>query len=158
MQRRVQQEENKSKCSEAVSIIRYVRENEFVKPVTFTPNEHSILNYLTLMIKEILFSLLILILRLKCDGLWLTDVLYKYIDQSRRRKVCSISRTKLLPFPLGQKGFPRFATELIVENPELIKIKQIGHGLDKAQMRGFPDIFTTTKILLVHQAHICKRC
>ena len=47
-------------------------------------------------------------------------------------------------FRKNRKAFRRFAAELVVQNPILSQLPLIGHDLDKAQMLGFRDIFTSS--------------
>ena len=47
-------------------------------------------------------------------------------------------------FRKDRQAFRRFAAELVVEHPALLNLPRIGHDMDKAQMLGFRDIFTSS--------------
>ena len=55
-----------------------------------------------------------------------------------------------------QESYRHFAGEIIIQKPELLCLKKIGHDLDKALSSGFTDIFRDTKTLYCTQ-HMQER-
>ena len=140
-------------CSEADLIIRYIKENDFIRTCSFTPFEYSTLNYHPQMLADIerfcvrkgaIFSVDTTFEI--CDGLWLTDTSYPNLSLVKKSdgKHPDSPGPSFWHFRKDRKAFRRFAAELIVENPNLQQLPRIGHDLDKAQMLGFRDVFTTS--------------
>ena len=55
-----------------------------------------------------------------------------------------------------RESYRHFAGEIIIQKPELLCLKKIGHDLDKALSSGFTDIFRDTKTLYCTQ-HMQER-
>ena len=128
-----------------------------MKVVNFTPNEYSTVNFHPRMINDIerfcvkkkgIFSVDTTFE--VCDGLLLTDTCYPNMSL--------IKEDRTHPEFPGPSfwHFRRFASELVVERPLLLQLPIIGHDLDKAQMLGFHDIFSTSSHALCTQ-HIKGR-
>ena len=135
--------------SEAELIIRYLKENQFMKVANFTPNEYSTVNFSPRIINDIerfclkmggIFSVDTTFE--VCEGLWLTDTSYPNLSLLKDDGTHpEFPGPSFWHFRKDRKAFRRFASELVVECPELLDLPRIGHDLDKAQMLGFKDIF-----------------
>ena len=77
-----------------------------------------------------------------CEGLWLTDTSYPNLSLLKDDGTHpEFPGPSFWHFRKDRKAFRRFASELVVECPELLDLPRIGHDLDKSQMLGFKDIF-----------------
>lgn len=77
------------------------------------------------------------------DGLWLTDTTFSHeaLINHRNGKHPEFPGPSFWHFKKDRETYRRFAGELAIAKPELLKIKKIGHDLDKAIAKGMTDIF-----------------
>ena len=82
------------------------------------------------------------------EGLWLTDTTYTneaLIDLKRKNP--EFPGPSFWHFRKTRECYRRFAGEIVIMKPELLKIKKIGHDLDKALSQGLCDVFNEAKRL-----------
>lgn len=92
------------------------------------------------------------------DGLWLTDTTYTnkaLVDLKGKHP--EFPGPSFWHFRKTRESYRRFAGELVIQKPELLGLKKIGHDLDKAITNGFGDIFQAAKKLYCTQ-HMQERC
>lgn len=92
------------------------------------------------------------------DGLWLTDTTYTnkaLVDLKGKHP--EFPGPSFWHFRKTRESYRRFAGELVIQKPELLGLKKIGHDLDKAISNGFGDIFQAAKKLYCTQ-HMQERC
>ena len=89
------------------------------------------------------------------DGLWLTDTTFSHeaLINHRNGKHPEFPGPSFWHFKKDHETYCRFAGELAIAKPELLKIKKVGHDLDKAIAKGMTDIFQDAQNLVVHTAH-----
>ena len=77
------------------------------------------------------------------DGLWLTDTTFSHeaLINHRNGKHPEFPDPSFWHFKKDRETYRRFAGELAIAKPELLKIKKVGHDLDKAIAKGMTDIF-----------------
>ena len=91
------------------------------------------------------------------EGLWLTDTTYTNEALTNLNgKNPEFPGPSFWHFRKTRKCYRRFAGELVIKKPELLRIKKIGHDLDKALSQGLCDIFTDAKKLWCTQ-HMTER-
>ena len=91
------------------------------------------------------------------DGLWLTDTTYTneaLVDLKGKHP--EFPGPSFWHFRKTRESYRRFAGELVIQKPELLGLKKIGHDLDKAISNGFGDIFQGAKKLYCTQ-HMQER-
>lgn len=91
------------------------------------------------------------------EGLWLTDTTYTneaLIDLKGKNP--EFPGPSFWHFRKTRECYRRFAGEIVIMKPELLKIKKIGHDLDKALSQGLCDVFNEAKRLWCTQ-HMQKR-
>ena len=77
------------------------------------------------------------------DGFWLTDTTFSHeaLINHRNGKHPEFLGPSFWHFKKDRETYRRFAGELAIAKPELLKIKKVGHDLDKAIAKGMTDIF-----------------
>ena len=77
------------------------------------------------------------------DGLWLTDTTFSHeaLINHRNGKHPEFPGPSFWHFKKDRETYRRFAGELAIAKPELLKIKKVGHDLDKVIAKGMTDIF-----------------
>ena len=151
--------------AESEGIIKYIKEDKFIKSATFLKDGYHTVNYVDQMMKDIerfcVFGKGILTIDSTfelCDGLWLTDTTYTNLSLV----VAGTDRNPAFPGPSfwyfrkSRADFRRFAGELLIARPILADIRKIGHDFDKAQAGGNRDIFKSSSHLWCTQ-HIKGR-
>ena len=142
-----------SNCIEADFIIQYLKDDAFIRTCSFTPSKYCTVNYHTQLLVDLerfcvkkgaifmvdtTFEI--------CEGLWLTDTSYSNLSSVKKSdgKHPDFPGPGFWHFKKDRTTFRRFAAELLIENANLQQLPRIGHDLDKAQMLGFRDIFTSS--------------
>ena len=144
-------------------LIKQVQTSNFIRKVTFHHDRYSTMNYLDTMINDITkfcvngdsvlnvdttFELV--------EGLWLTDTCYEnksLLDKNNNHPF--FPGPSRWHFRKDREEYRNFASDIISKAPDLIKIKSIGHDLDKATALGFHDIFIGSKALWCTQHIQC---
>ena len=91
------------------------------------------------------------------DGLWLKDTTYTNESLIGKNRVHpEFPGPSFWHFKKTRAAFRRFAGELVIANPKLLGIKQIGHDLDKAQCQGMKDILVSASSMWCIQ-HVKQR-
>ena len=91
------------------------------------------------------------------EGLWLTDATYTneaLIDLKGENP--EFPGPSLWHFRKTRECYRRFAGEIIMKKTDLLKIKKIGHDLDKALSQGLSDVFNEANMLWCTQ-HMQER-
>ena len=91
------------------------------------------------------------------EGLWLTDMMYTneaLTDLNGKHPEFSVP--SFWHLCKTRECYGRFAGELVIKKPELLRIKKIGHDLDKALSQGLCDFFSDAKKLWYTQ-HMQER-
>ena len=91
------------------------------------------------------------------DGLWLTDSTYTneaLINSEGKHP--EFPGPSIWHFHKDRECYRRFASEIVMVEPELINIKKVGHDLDQAIPNGLTDIFIRAKKLWCMQ-HLQER-
>jgi len=146
-------------CSEAEVLVSSLQTIPLVNSVTFSKEQYVSANVLPNMLND-LFRFCVLgnaILRVDktvelVDGLWLTDTTYTneaLIDLKGKHP--EFLGPSFWHFRKTRESYRRFAGELVIQKPELLGLKKIGHDLDKALSNGFTDVFQDTKTLYCTQ-------
>ena len=81
--------------------------------------------------------------------------IYQQSACSFQRKTSGVSWS-FWHFRNTRESYRRFAGELVIQKPELLGLKKMGHDLDKAISNGFGDIFQGAKKLYCTQ-HMQER-
>ena len=151
----------KSEAEEMISCLQTV---SLLQSVTFTKESYVAFNSIPNMIND-LHRFCVngnSILRVDTtfelvEGLWLTDTTYTneaLIDLNGKNP--EFPGPSFWHFRKTRECYRRFAGELVIKKPELLRIKKIGHDLDKALSQGLCDIFTDAKKLWCTQ-HMQER-
>ena len=141
--------------SEAEEIISCLRSNDLLQSVTFTKGEYVTFNCLPNMLND-LHRFCVngkSILRVDTtfelvEGLWLTDTTYTneaLLDSNGKNP--EFPGPSFWHFRKTRECYRRFAGEMVVQKPELLGIKKIGHDMDKALSQGLCDVFQNAKKL-----------
>lgn len=150
--------------SEAEVLVSSLQTIPLVNSVTFSKEQYVSVNVLPNMLND-LFRFCVLgnaILRVDTtfelvDGLWLTDTTYTneaLIDLKGKHP--EFPGPSFWHFRKTRESYRRFAGELVIQKPELLGLKKIGHDLDKALSNGFTDVFQDAKTLYCTQ-HMQER-
>ena len=141
--------------SEAEEMISCLQSVPFLQSVTFTKESYVAFNSLSNMIND-LYRFCVdgnLILRVDTtfelvERLWLTDTTYTneaLIDLKGKNP--EFPGPSFWHFRKTRECCRRFAAKMVIKKPELLKIKKIGHDLDKALSQGLCDVFNEAKRL-----------
>lgn len=142
--------------SEAESLISSLQTVPSIKTVSFTKTQYTCVNIHENVLNDVhrfcvlgnsvfhvdtTFELV--------DGLWLTDTTFtnERLQTHRNGNHPEFPGPSFWHFRKDQAMYRRFAGELVIAKPELIKIKKVGHDLDKAIAKGMTDIFVDAKNL-----------
>ena len=150
--------------SEAEVLVSSLRTVPMFNSVTFNKDQYVSVNSLPNMLNDLYrFSVVgNSILRIDktfqlVDGLWLTDTTYTneaLVDLKGKHP--EFPGPSFWHFRKTRESYRRFAGELVIQKPELLDLKKIGHDLDKAISNGFGDIFQGAKKLYCTQ-HMQER-
>jgi hypothetical protein len=155
---------NNNVLSEAEAMISSLKSNPVLQSVTFTKENYSTFNSLPNMTND-LYRFCVVgnsILRVDTtfelvDGLWLTDTTYAneaLLDTNNKHP--EFPGPSFWHFRKTRECYRRFAGEIIVNKPELLGIKKVGHDMDKALSQGLCDVFRDAKKLWCTQ-HMQER-
>lgn len=125
----------------------------FLQSVTFTKESYVAFNSLSSMIND-LYRFCV---NGNSEGLWLTDTTYTneaLIDLKGKNP--EFPGPSFWHFRKTRERYRRFAGEIVTKKPELLKIKKIGHDLDKALSQGLCDVLNEVKRLWCTQ-HMQER-
>ena len=150
--------------SEAEVLVSSLRTVPMFNSVTFNKDQYVSVNSLPNMLND-LYRFCVVgnsILRIDTtfelvDGLWLTDTTYTneaLVDLKGKHP--EFPGPSFWHFRKTRESYRRFAGELVIQKPELLGLKKIGHDLDKAISNGFGDIFQGAKKLYCTQ-HMQER-
>ena len=150
--------------SEAEVLVSSLRTVPMFNSVTFNKDQYVSVNLLPNMLND-LYRFCVVgnsILRIDTtfelvDGLWLTDTTYTneaLVDLKGKHP--EFPGPSFWHFRKTRESYRRFAGELVIQKPELLGLKKIGHDLDRAISNGFGDIFQGAKKLHCTQ-HMQKR-
>ena len=139
--------------SEAEEMISCLQSVPFLQSVTFTKESYVAFNSLSKMIND-LYRFCVngnSVLRVDTtfelvEGFWLTDTAYTneaLIDLKGKNP--DFPGPSFLHFRKTRECCRIFAGEIVIRKPELLKIKKIGHDLDKALSQGLCDVFNEAK-------------
>lgn len=139
--------------SEAEEMISCLQSVPFLQSATFTKERYVAFNSLSNMIND-LYRFCVngnSVLRVDTtfelvEGLWLTDMTYTNKALiNLKGKNPEFPGPSFWHFRKTRECYRRFAGEIVIMKPELLKIKKIGHDLDKALSQGLCDIFNEAK-------------
>ena len=141
--------------SEAKVLVTSIHTVPMVNSVTFSKEQYVSVNFLPNMLND-LYRFCVLGNSILCidttfelvDGLWLTDTTYTneaLINLNGKHP--EFPGPSFWHFRKTRESYRRFAAELVIEKPQLLGLKEIGHDLDKALSNGFSDIFKDAKKL-----------
>jgi len=142
----------KSPDNEVETLIELTKSGSFVKCVKFRSDSYIAVNYRNSMLQDLIrcvhgnstlnvdttFNLV--------PRLWLTDTSYKHlglIDSNGKHP--EFPGPSMWYFKKDRMEFRNFATEFLIECPDLKDIKLIGHDLDKPTALGFKDVFSNAE-------------
>lgn len=141
--------------SEAEEMIFSLQSNPLLQSVTFAKDCYVAFNILPRMLNDLhrfcvggnsifrvdtTFELV--------EGLWLTDTTYSNEALVGHYGKClEFPGPSFWHFRKSRECYRRFAGELATQKPELVRIKKVGHDLDKALAKGLSDIFQGSKSL-----------
>ena len=137
----------KNLLTEAEALIDLLLGDSFVSAVHFGGDSYSSINY-TPMINDLKRFCVF------CNSPWIVDTTFNVAEKlwltdssyENQSLIDDNGKHPLFPGPSqwqfrrNQESFRRFAGELIFADPELIKIKRVGHDLDNATANGLGDI------------------